>query len=567
MSTRLNQGRVPVLLLSAALALVGIALLHLNRVQQEQRQYSQHTEVLAISYQAAIQSYRLATEIYLRETIHQPAVLQLMEQAVTADPITRTRLRRALHARLKDSYLTIWEYRLRQLHFHLPGGESFLRFHQPDIYGDKLFDVRPSVRIANTELRPVIGFEAGRIVDGFRYVAPLQYRGQHIGSVETSVPFRSVQKAMGSYSGGREYQLLIKRSLVEERLFPGLARVYSPSPLAPGWLVENPDCSAPDRAVPLSDSAQALVVKLSKDQSVQDRLRGTAPFSVGLIRRGSGYVASFLPIAEVTGSQGGWLVSYGPEPLVIGLRRSFMFELAGFLGLVLFSCWLLLRWRSSVAALAEQEVRIKYDEALLVQQERVEHEERRRISRELHDGIGQALQAAILRLKLLQSGVCRADNPIGTLIQDLQAASAELRGLVLALRPLPLSGMAIDEAVRWLSAKIAKDSGLQVQVQVEGSFEGVSDSCSQTLFRICQEALQNVVKHAGAEEVRVALRREGDELQLQVDDNGQGGAEAATGGGSGLDIMRERVSLARGRLLLVSPDGGGTKLTVVLPCQ
>lgn len=568
MLTHLKQGRLPILLLTAVLALAGIALLYLNRVQREQRQYRQHTEMLAVSYQAAIQNYRLATDIYLRETIRQPAVLQLLERAVSANPATRTQLRRSLHTLLKDSYLTIWEYRLRQLHFHLPDGESFLRFHQPDRYGDKLFEVRPSVRIANRELRTVIGFEAGRIVDGFRYVAPLEYRGRHIGSVETSVPFRSLQQAMSSYYGGREYQLLINRSLVEERLFPELAKAYVPSTLTPDWLVENPESRAPDKAVPLSEVARSLTEKLSRDQELLHRLRGTAPFSVGVVRRGDGYVVSFLPISEVTGRQGAWLVSYGREPLVTGSRRSFMLELAGFLGLVLLSCWLLLRWRRSVAELAEQAARIRYDEALLVQQERVEHEERRRISRELHDGIGQALQAAILRLKLLQQGGCQADNPIGTLIQDLQAASAELRGLVVALRPLPLSGMAIDEAIRWLCTRVAKDgNGLQVQVETTGTFEGLSDSCCQTLFRICQEALQNIIKHAGAEHVQVTLSRLGEQVQLQVADDGCGGAEAAAGGGSGLAIMRERVALARGELRLQSPVGSGTQLTVVLPCH
>jgi signal transduction histidine kinase len=566
-----KRGIFSVAIIFVFLAMVGVVLLHMNRIEKQQQHYRQHTEMLDISYRAAIHTYQVATEIYLRDTIRQPKVLQLLSQAHGADTTTKARLRNALHAQLRDSYLMLWQHRLRQLHFHLPDGESFLRFHQPDRFGDKLFSARPSVKIANTELRDVVGFEAGRIIDGFRYVTPLIYRKRHIGSVETSIPFRSMQSAMAEYADNREYQFLVSTNLIQERLFPDFSQVYAPSPFSGAWLIENTARTSPDTARPLSAVAQGLAHKLAANRSIMARMDTNQAFSVGLIQGGTGYVVSFLPVREITSEKGGYLLCYAKEPMVVTFKKSFLLELTGFIGLLLFSLWLLLRWRCSVAELAEQSARRQLEDALLGQQERIEHEERARISRELHDGIGQALQAFKLRLKLLLSGLepdrIEERHTINQLIEDLKNTSSELRSLVVSLRPLPLSGMRVDEAVRWLCGQLEKDAGIALTVQIEGTFERVDDTCSLTVFRICQEALQNIAKHAGARHVQVQLIRKDGRVNLTIIDDGHGGAAAGKGGGSGLNIMRERVELAQGSYSLASPPGQGTRLVVELPCR
>ena len=566
-----RRGIFPILLVFAAVGLLGSLLLHLNSVDKQQQQYKQHTAMLDISYRAALHTYRIATEIYLRDTIRQPDVLALFARAWQADLTEKARLRHRLYVRLLGSYQELWQYRLRQLHFHLPDGESFLRFHQPDRFGDKLFSVRPSVRIANTELHDVAGFEAGRIIDGFRYVTPLRYHGQHIGSVETSIPFKSVQMAMTEYAADREYQFMVHADLIQERLFPDYRSVYTPSPLSDAYLIENPGRKHPDTAVPLSTTATAIAARLRRDSEIMQRMARSEAFSVGLIQAGSGYVVSFLPVKEVTGGKGGYLISYVKEPLVTTIKRSFVFELVGFACLLGFSFWLLLRWRGSLAQLAEQSAKQQYEELLLTQQEAIEHGERTRISRELHDGIGQALHAVLLRLKLLlgTTGPDRSAErlAIGELIRDIQNASAELRNLVISLRPLPLSGMKIDEAVQWLCRNLEKDGGVSLLLQTAGDFDNVSDQCSLVLFRVCQEGLTNILKHAAAKRVQVSLQRQDATVVLTICDDGSGGAQPSDTGGSGLAIMRERVDLAGGRLVIESPAGQGTRIFVELPCH
>lgn len=224
-----------------------------------------------------------------------------------------------------------------------------------------------------------------------------------------------------------------------------------------------------------------------------------------------------------------------------------------------------------MAEMAQQAARQEYDGELLILQERVEQEERTRISRDLHDGVGQSLQAIKLNLNLLYSGMQRNSQVnlqvVGQLLDDLQIVSAELRNIVLSLRTSPLSGMVIDEAVRWLCANFEKQSGVSIFLQIAGEFEAIGDNCSLTIFRICQEALNNIVKHAAADHVQLVLLKEGNGITLTITDDGTGGASPIRHDGSGLAIMQERVNLVSGRLLVESPRGQGTRIFVELLCR
>jgi len=233
--------------------------------------------------------------------------------------------------------------------------------------------------------------------------------------------------------------------------------------------------------------------------------------------------------------------------------------------------WLLLRWRCSVGLLADQSAKRQYEELLLAQQERVEHEERTRISHELHDGVGQALHTVLLRMKLLLVSLGpdkrEEHQAVSQLINDVRNASSELRNLVVSLRPLPLSDMRVDEAIRWLCRNLEKDGGVSLLLQTAGEYGDINDRCSLTLFRVCQEGLTNILKHAAAKRVQVSLQRQGELVVLTITDDGVGGAQEGASGGSGLAIMHERVALSGGRLQIDSPQGQGTRIFVELSCR
>ncbi|HQN22000.1 MAG TPA: hypothetical protein PLD70_06675, partial [Thermotogota bacterium] len=116
-----------------------------------------------------IQTYGKFSSYIFNSAVSDPAVLEIMWEANTADKTDQIELRRELYAILRDEYELTTKYNFRQLHFHLKNGDSFLRFHAPEQYGDNLLDIRESIRLANIEQKYVFGFEEGRIFNGFRF--------------------------------------------------------------------------------------------------------------------------------------------------------------------------------------------------------------------------------------------------------------------------------------------------------------------------------------------------------------------------------------------------------------
>lgn len=200
---------------------------------------------------------------------------------------------------------------------------------------------------------------------------------------------------------------------------------------------------------------------------------------------------------------------------------------------------------------------------------RVQEDERRRLARELHDGVGQNLTALKHRLAAIAQSL-PADDPLHAELDgaiDLCGDTLEdTRHLSRLLRPPILDDLGLEAAVRALARSLAQASGLDIGVDIPPL--PPLDSDLQTLvFRVAQEALSNAVRHAQAGSVLVRIVASGGLLQLQVADDGRGcDPEAAlTSGGSGLGGMRERLRLYDGRLELRSAPGEGTRVRAVVP--
>ncbi len=119
-----------------------------------------------------INSYDIISEIVYRNDINRSEIKSTVYKALYNEE-KRGFYRAELIGRVEELYNELDEYNIRQLHFHFRDGSSFLRMHRPYKYGDNLFEVRETIRTANLEKRKVIGFEEGRIFNGYRYVYPL----------------------------------------------------------------------------------------------------------------------------------------------------------------------------------------------------------------------------------------------------------------------------------------------------------------------------------------------------------------------------------------------------------
>ena len=191
-------------------------------------------------------------------------------------------------------------------------------------------------------------------------------------------------------------------------------------------------------------------------------------------------------------------------------------------------------------------------------------EERRRLRRDLHDGLAPTLAAAGLTAAtardLVRNDPATAEQVLDTLQRNLRAAVADIRTLVDELRP-PALELGLLTAIKERTAEL----GQLVDVRVDGpdSLPTLPAAVEVAAYRICQEALMNVLKHADARHVQVSVRA-GDLLTLEVQDDGVG-LDSTSTHGIGLGSMRERAAEVGGRCTICVPDGGGTRVSVCFP--
>jgi len=206
---------------------------------------------------------------------------------------------------------------------------------------------------------------------------------------------------------------------------------------------------------------------------------------------------------------------------------------------------------------------------------KVQEEERRRLARELHDGIGQTLSALKIQLERIERQA-RVAQPelLARLADSVQLVGRvlnETRELSRLLRPPVLDGLGLEPALRWLARTLEQRTGLKVELEVEALDGRLEPDLETLIFRVVQEALNNVVKHAGVGAARVLLQGGGGGLRLHIIDAGRGFDVASTwratteSAGCGLRGIHDRVELFGGRFELRSRPGAGTELSIYLP--
>ena len=203
----------------------------------------------------------------------------------------------------------------------------------------------------------------------------------------------------------------------------------------------------------------------------------------------------------------------------------------------------------------------------------VQEQERRRLARDLHDGVGQNLTALQHELEVLSQAL--GQNPdVGaacTRAQELcRTMLHDTRQLSRLLRPQILDDLGLPAALRWLMRTLSQPGGFEPELHIDAQLPALGDELDTTLFRVAQEALNNTVKHARARHVVLRLTARDGQVRLLLIDDGigcdpiQALARASKGETTGLSAMAERVELLGGRLRLLSSPGEGTQILVSL---
>ena len=225
----------------------------------------------------------------------------------------------------------------------------------------------------------------------------------------------------------------------------------------------------------------------------------------------------------------------------------------------------------------EQVARHRSDlQRLSIQLINAQEAERARLSRELHDELGQALTAVSLDLaevtnELPPEVACRLGEKLVEARMLTNQALDQVRRLALDLRPGILDDLGLMATLRWFLNRWTKTYGVEVELKAPDPDERLSPDIETALYRIIQEATTNVAKHARASRVRVHLERRRSTISACIEDDGCGfeadgiSVRETPGFGVGLLGMRERVALLQGRFDLWSQPGHGTRLSVEIP--
>ncbi len=195
--------------------------------------------------------------------------------------------------------------------------------------------------------------------------------------------------------------------------------------------------------------------------------------------------------------------------------------------------------------------------------------ERRRLSRELHDETGQALTSILLGLRALEDTLETEESRQATArLRELVVATLQdVRRLALELRPSALDDFGLVAAVEHLTTTFAEKTGMRVDFGAALGDERLPTEVDTALYRIVQESLTNIVKHARAQRVSIALTKMEGSVKAVVEDDGRGFDPAATEGGFGLVGMSERLALLGGRLRIESSPGAGTTIAAEVPLK
>ena len=205
-------------------------------------------------------------------------------------------------------------------------------------------------------------------------------------------------------------------------------------------------------------------------------------------------------------------------------------------------------------------------QALAVRVLTLQEDERRAISRELHDDIGQSVTAMKMAAgsALDEDDAQRRRDDLEDILMLADATLERLRDISILLRPPQLDALGLEAALRWHAERLLRNAGIEAALDIHPLPQRPDPGVEQACFRIAQEALTNVVRHARAGRVQLTLRDAGDGLDLSVHDDGRGFAPEAARG-LGLVIMRERAHGAGGRLEVSASPGSGTRLDAWLP--
>lgn len=207
---------------------------------------------------------------------------------------------------------------------------------------------------------------------------------------------------------------------------------------------------------------------------------------------------------------------------------------------------------------------------LLRQSIEIQEDERKNLARELHDELGQALAGIRMDVDFIRGTITDVKSEEMAAAEDIQTilddVTSRIREMTERLRPSMIDYLGIEDAIREIVEKWnSRNRSIKCELTIIGNLEGLSDISNLTMYRIIQESLTNIVRHACADHVEVRIERLVDSINMTIQDNGRGMDKNQNVSGLGQIGMRERVQVIGGVFEIESKPGEGVTITAILP--
>ena len=274
--------------------------------------------------------YKKSAQSIYHLFVNKEDVLSIIKKASQTDDLEiQNNERQKLFNKLSDEYEVFKQRGIKQLHFHFKDSTSFLRFHKPSKFGDDLSNIRYSLVLVNENKEFVEGFEEGRIFNGYRYVFPLIYHDEHIGSVEVSIGFNAIAQILHEYFSLQPYMIL-KDTVVKEKVFSKERRNYEESFISSKYYHE---VNKYDNITKLNFNKEVISKETIEDilekyrNQFNKRLEKNQYFQFFENHNKFSYIISFYPIKNIKSKNIGYIVLMEKNYDYIKIEDNFLYRL------------------------------------------------------------------------------------------------------------------------------------------------------------------------------------------------------------------------------------------------
>jgi len=333
---KVNRSNVIFVVLITALFAFTLTMIILNFRNDKKEFYIDKIDHYKSHIDSSLESYSLFS-LYIFESIieEDDYILSLIDEAYTADTATQEVLRSDLYDYLVDEYEDMIEFDFRQFHFHFPDSTSFLRMHKPEAFGDSLLNIRYSIKTVNELQTAVSGFEEGRIFNGYRYVYPLSYNDNHIGSVEISVSMSSVINLLTSVYGS-DYSFIISKNIVDQSVFEEELDNYSVSYLSNDFYTDDGCFSDVNERNHIPQEEWEAFYNTINDNDLNSLL-DFDNFGFATKYNDKNYELLFSVVENIEGVRVGYFISVNEEAGIINIEKTFNTAIISLIVIYIFS--------------------------------------------------------------------------------------------------------------------------------------------------------------------------------------------------------------------------------------